>query len=338
MDAHADFPGDLADTVGALRRRDATTEGVPAFLLLEDGTPEASPLPRTTEEGRALGALAAEVLGRLANVGDSTSAADAIDKGAAGNRDQHPSLREKIPLTLEALAAHRYVPDGRAAGWTELSYATETAGSGYGTRDDAATVAASFADGRYIRAVNFHATPRRLAGRLEDQLSDFVRHFAPVSYGDLAGLVSRGEWPHEKPGLIVSFFDGRRDNFEVAVPVLERVGLVGWFFVVSGWMAAPHEEQRAYARRHRIDLAEPEAPANAAGDDRIALTPEELTELAERGHVVASHTRTHAAIPPDTPAGELEREVTGSRQDLERLLDWPARPGLRVARGLPARP
>ncbi len=321
MEAHVDFPGDLAGTVGALRRRDATTEGVPAFLLLEDGTPEASPLPRPSEEGRVLGALAAEVLYRLADVGDSTSAADAIDKGGAGNRDQHPSLREKIPLTLEALAAHRFVPDGRTLVGTEPRDAPEAVDFGTGTRDDAATVAAAFATGRYIRALNFHATPPRLAARLEDQLSTLAGHFAPVGYEALSGLVTRGEWLHEKPGLVVSFFDGRRDNFEVAAPVLERVGLVGWFFVVSGWMAAPHEDQHAFARRHDIDLAEPEAPANATGDNRLAISTEELAELAGRGHVVASHTRTHAAIHPDTPAGELEREVTGSRSDLEPLLD-----------------
>jgi peptidoglycan/xylan/chitin deacetylase (PgdA/CDA1 family) len=121
--------------------------------------------------------------------------------------------------------------------------------------------------------------------------------------------------------VIVNFFDGSRDNFEVAAPILERVGLIGWFFVVSGWVATPPEDQHSFAVRHSIQL--PRDGRNWPADGRLALSPGEVGALAEQGHVVASHTRHHATaspeFAPDLSPEPLEREVAGSRRELERM-------------------
>jgi peptidoglycan/xylan/chitin deacetylase (PgdA/CDA1 family) len=176
-----------------------------------------------------------------------------------------------------------------------------------------------------VRAVNFHATPERLAGPLEEQLSRLAAAFAPVSYGDLVRLVEIGEWRHDRPGVILNFFDGFRDNFGVVAPILDRLGMVGWFFVVSGWITTPPEDQRSFARRHMIDL--PYHEEDLPADGRIALSPEELRDLAERGHVVASHTRTHmSASPGASPSlspAVLEREAAASKRDLEEIVGHP---------------
>ena len=95
-------------------------------------------------------------------------------------------------------------------------------------------LAGAFAAGRYVRAVNFHATQRSSARQLKEQLGRLSELFVPVGYDDLLGLVQGGRWPHRRPGVIVNFFDGHRDNLEVAAPILERLGLVGWFFVEAG--------------------------------------------------------------------------------------------------------
>ncbi len=151
--------------------------------------------------------------------------------------------------------------------------------------------------------------------------------FAPVSYDDLAGLVTTGDWPHERPGVVLNFFDGFRDNFEVAASLLDRLGLVGWLFVVSGWVATPPREQRSFASRHLIDL--PYDHGDLPADGRLALSPDEVGALAERGHVVASHTRTHATaspgLVPNPPPAGLEQEAAASRRDLERLAGLPVR-------------
>jgi peptidoglycan/xylan/chitin deacetylase (PgdA/CDA1 family) len=259
--------------------------GVPTFLVLEGACGDSARGPRTGGEGEALGALAEE-----------------IDRSLPSTGRPWPG---GVALTLEKLAAQRFLPTGIPSG----RYDGPTGG-----------LFRAFADGRYVRAINFHATPRRLAGRLEEQLSRLGERFAPVSFEGLRGLI-RGEWPHDGPGLIVNFFDGSRDNFEVAVPILERVGLIGWFFVVSGWVSAPPEDQNSFAARHHIQL--PPDGVGRTADGRLALSADELGALAERGHVVASHTHHHTTaspeFAPDMSPATLDREVAGSRRVLERL-------------------
>ena len=259
--------------------------GVPTFLLLENAGGNAARRSRPDAEGEALGALAEEIEGGLPSVGRPWPGG--------------------VALTLEKLAARRFLPASTPVGRYD---------------GPAGELFRAFADGRYVRAVNLHATPRRLAGRLEEQLSRLAEWFAPVSFEDLRGLV-RGEWPHDRPGVIVNFFDGSRDNFEVAAPVLERVGLIGWFFVVSGWVSTPPENQYSFASRHSIQL--PRDGCDRPADGRLALSPDEVGALAERGHVVASHTRHHTTaspeFAPDLSSSALERELAGSRHELERM-------------------
>ena len=277
----------LGETVRACRERDATTQGVPTYLLVEDAEAPCAPRGsgRPDEEGAALGVLAERVLNHFVGV-----------DGKVGERD--------VALALEVLAARLFSP-----GASDLSVP-----DGYGV-GGGSTIAAAFSSGRYVRAVNFHSTPRRLAGRLEAYLSWLAERFVPVTDGDLLRLASGGGWPHDGPGVILSFYNGFRDNFEVAAPILNRLGLVGRFFVIAGWVATPPPEQRDFADGHRIVLP---PDGDLPADGRLALSPDEVAALAERGHIVASHTTTHAAAP-DLPTGALERETAGSRRELERM-------------------
>src|SRR5262245_50139637 len=83
---------------------------------------------------------------------------------------------------------------------------------------------------QYVRAINYHGSPPSLAGALEDQFRYFSEHYAPVSLDDLDRFFSSGVWHKDRPGLLISFDDGLRSNFDVAVPLLEKFGLIGWFF------------------------------------------------------------------------------------------------------------
>lgn len=287
-----EIPGE-DDNVGPTKFQVLAVTGVPTFLLLEGATDRRGSPTRRDLEGERLGALALEIESRL----------------------PPPESRPwpgGVAVTLGELALRDFYPRPGVQADTELP-----GGELYH----------ALAEGRYVRAVNFHATPRRLADSLEEQLSRLADAFAPVSYEDLARLVETGEWPHERPGVVVNFFDGFRDNFEVVAPILERHGLIGWFFVVSGWVATPPEDQLSFAARHFIDLPydEDDLPA----DGRLALSPEEVGALAERGHVIASHTRNHVTVSPgldSNPSSEmLEGEAAGSSRDLEHLAGLPVR-------------
>lgn len=274
---------DIMRATGSEKWRVLAAKGVPTFLMLDGAATGGLDLPsRPDDEGAALGTLAGDIYRKLS-----------------------PAERELWPggaaLALQMLADRSFFAAGRRVSARP--------------REDG--LFRAFWEGRYVRVVNFHATPRWLAGNLEEQLSRLARSFVPVSRDDLVGLVDRGGWPHDRPGVILNFFDGFRDNYEVAAPILDRLGLVGWFFLVSGWISSRPEDQRAFARNHLIDLPyeERELPA----DGRLALSPAEVADLAGRGHVIASHTRTHSAAPVDLTSEVLAHEAGGSRRELEEI-------------------
>lgn len=92
-----------------------------------------------------------------------------------------------------------------------------------------------------------------------ERLMRFVaRSFRVMTLGDAASRLARGDLPRRS--LVVTFDDGYADNAEVALPILQRYGLVASFFVSTGfldggrmWNDTVNEIVRA-CRRSELDL------------------------------------------------------------------------------------
>src|SRR5262245_59144336 len=78
--------------------------------------------------------------------------------------------------------------------------------------------------GRYIRTINMHDTPHSSMANFRRQMRFFARHFNSACEADLQILLSDGHWGKPKPGLIITFDDGLRTNYDVAAPLLEEFG------------------------------------------------------------------------------------------------------------------
>lgn len=168
----------------------------------------------------------------------------------------------------------------------------------------------------YVRAVNYHGTLPEHAALFEEHLRFYAEHFCPVTLGELDRFFKDGAWIAPKPGMVISFDDGLRSNFDVAAPILEKFGFTGWFFVPVGFIDAPVDEQRNFARAHAITYDQ--CPA----DGRLAMSWDELRALSIR-HVVGSHTRTHRRMESRLPAADIQDEIAGARVDLEARLGRP---------------
>ncbi len=88
-----------------------------------------------------------------------------------------------------------------------------------------------------------------------------------------------------------TFDDNMRDQDDVAVPMLERYGFHGTFFVVAG--VTPDTKEEAAKKKA--------GEHGSIGWDR-------LKELAAAGHEIANHSWTHANLPKSDDAN-LEQEV-----------------------------
>ena len=283
---------DLRRAVRACKFRDYNLEGIEMFLALEDlSAPRVSPASGPLESGR-LGRLAEDYLGRLAG------------------RRSRVSL-DDVATALEVLAAHHFDPV-----------------RGEDPRTNMATLGGLTA-GPLVRAVNFHNTPRARAAEIERWLLEAGKLFRAVGEKDLEDLFSGT--PHSgspgqltEPPLIPVFYEGYRNNYDVALPMVERAGLRAWFFIPSAFIDTPVSEQYAFARSHYIGLSDEDYPGK-----RCAMSWDELRDVVARGHVVACHTATHCAVFDLRGPEDVRRELFDSRRRLEdelgcevRTLAW----------------
>ena len=169
-----------------------------------------------------------------------------------------------------------------------------------------------------IRALNFHNTPAGKLDVFDRQLGQCARHFAPVDEGDLERYLSTGRWHKDRPGVLLAFYEGYRNGYDVIRPLLDKHGLTGWFFVITGFVDAPVSEQLAYAEAHGIGMETREYE-----DGRYALSWDEIRELDGR-HVIASHARSHRTIA-EMNRDDMHAEVLGSQDRFRAELGHPAR-------------
>ena len=169
-----------------------------------------------------------------------------------------------------------------------------------------------------IRVVNYHLTPATQAATLDREFAALADRYTAVREQDLAEYLTTRRWPQGRSGVLLMFYNGYRNNFDVARPLLERHRLIGWFMTVTGFSSCPAADQARFALEHNLT-----AWPGEYTDGRIALSWDELRTLDAR-HVVASHTRSHSpAFLAD--AAQLDDEIVGAQQDFIRELGHPVR-------------
>lgn len=113
--------------------------------------------------------------------------------------------------------------------------------------------------------------------------------------------------------VVVTFDDAYSSVMELALPILERLGLVGTVFVPTNFAAGG---QRASWMGVDMYLDGPHA-----GELEV-MSWQELGELAELGWEIGSHTRSHPHLTR-LDDQTLVEELVGSREDCERALGMP---------------
>lgn len=184
--------------------------------------------------------------------------------------------------------------------------------------EQAAELERVYATRPLIRAVNFHNTSRAKADYYDRQLAHYSQSFSSVNQDELDDYLVTGKWHKSKPGLIISIYEGYRNGYDVLLPLVERHGFIGWFFVITGFVNAPIKDQLQFALSHDIDMLTREYP-----DGRYALTWDEL-RILDRKHVIACHSRSHtqlSLLPPDV----VKEEIVGSQQQFVEHLGHPVR-------------
>ncbi len=121
-----------------------------------------------------------------------------------------------------------------------------------------------------------------------------IAHFA----GDRAAAIS------------YTFDDNTRDQYTLAVPMLNEVGFKGSFFVIAGKTAETPEEGEQKVENGN--------PRNLWG----GISWPELKKMADQGHEIASHTWSHPALAKLTPE-DLDAQLSKACEAIKTRIGKP---------------
>ncbi|MGW6060450.1 polysaccharide deacetylase family protein [Streptomyces sp. NPDC055189] len=279
----------------------ARRRGVPMFVPLRSASPSGDPRPGAGHPPRT----------------PAQSADLELADTFAAFRDQlrADTEEETVIRTLQSLAYAGLGPDRVPPGASMPAdrapdahrlLSAEQGISAVGTEADLRA-------GHFLRVVNYHNTPASWKDELVAELRGYKEDFETVDVADLEQFARTGVWHKPRPGLLPVFYEGYRDNYDVAAAACEEAGVIGWFFVCTAFVDTPVEAQYDYALAHRIKLV-PENPR----DERIAMSWEEIGDLHRRGHVVTPHTASHAPARQVLTPEDIEREVIEPKRLMDR--------------------
>lgn len=170
----------------------------------------------------------------------------------------------------------------------------------------------------YIRVVNYHNTDPQDAARIEREIAFFARTFDSVTIADMDRFFETGVWHKQKPGLIPAVFEGFRNHADVMLPILEKYGFTGWFYIPSFFMDVPIKEQLEFSTAHELNVSRPEN----YGDGRYAMNWDEV-RLVAKNHEICCHTGCHFEITKETSDEDMHREIVLAKRKLEAEIDRP---------------
>lgn len=142
----------------------------------------------------------------------------------------------------------------------------------------------------YIVVINYHNVQRQFLETFELHLRHYADNFENFNLNQLNGFF-KNTLKIERPGIIICFDDGFKDNYEAAAGLLDKYGLTGWFFIIAGKAGSTEE---------------------FAGDTKLFMSWDDMKDLLNRGHVIGCHTLTHKNLGNLT-GEDLVREVVESK-------------------------
>ncbi len=168
---------------------------------------------------------------------------------------------------------------------------------------------------KFIRAINYHSITRENVKNFKKQLKYFRKHYHNVSLNDLDQFLINGVWDNSKPGIILTFDDGMKNDYKIIKPLLEEYGFTGWFFIPVGFVDCLESKQFDFAIKN--DLIDENYKKD--NSNRLAMSWREVKHLSHN-HVIACHTLSHHRMKKDDTNKKLENEIIDSKILIENKI------------------
>jgi peptidoglycan/xylan/chitin deacetylase (PgdA/CDA1 family) len=191
-----------------------------------------------------------------------------------------------------------------------------------------------------LRVLAYHDVKDPFA--FEQQLDHLLEHYTPIDLDRILHALGGGELPPRS--VLITFDDGHRSWVDHAAPAMQRRGIPGVVFVVTGVLGSevPYwwEEMTALRANGAADiishlkripdaerLAILEAARRLAAEQpttNAQLAPDDLKLLEAAGLEVGNHTVTHPLLDQCEPT-KIAREIGEAKEVLEGIVGHPVR-------------
>ena len=160
-----------------------------------------------------------------------------------------------------------------------------------------------------IRVINYHCTPLIFQENFIKQLKFYKKYFTNINIDDLNKYMTVKDYNLNKSGLIISFDDGLRSNYDYALPILNNYNFTGWFFLPAGIIL---DNSYTFIKNNSINTNETYI------DNRYFINQEELNYL-KNYHIVGCHTFSHHRFNKNDKDELLIHEILNSKKFLENI-------------------
>jgi peptidoglycan/xylan/chitin deacetylase (PgdA/CDA1 family) len=163
-----------------------------------------------------------------------------------------------------------------------------------------------------IRAVNYHCTPYKDLQNFERQLKFFKKHFQNIDLDSLSDFFNgKNSLLDSKTGIIITFDDGLRSNFDNTIDLLEQNNFTGWFCIPVGFILKPSQD---FANDNSIIYKQ------SYLDKRYGINESELSIISKK-HLIVSHTFSHHRFIDHDTEKKLNFELKESKIELEKIVE-----------------
>lgn len=153
----------------------------------------------------------------------------------------------------------------------------------------------------YIRIINYHHTYEQNRAAFEKQIEWFSNKFE-ICNREIMERFLEGEYVfHKKPGMIITFDDGFKDNYIIANCILKKYNAVGFYMVSSSVIG-----KNNYRNTNGVNSY---------------MSADDLKQLIIEGNCICCHTASHHRMSISDSEQILKEEIINSKKNLEDILE-----------------
>lgn len=171
----------------------------------------------------------------------------------------------------------------------------------------------------FIRLFTIHDIAPAEIGGFAALIDDLRARYAFIDPARFLAMLEAGESPAET-AILLTFDDAYASHLLIARDILAPRGIRGFFFIPTAFVGLDEARVPSFVADRLFGgiICASDVPRHSR-----PMGWADVEHLAENGHAIGAHTRTHSRLSSCADEATLEDEIGGARLELEHRLGRP---------------